>query len=530
MRRRAAAFSLLFALACNEVLGLDPGVAKHEEGAGGTLSGSRGGNGNGQGGGAAACSTTADCIEQGLAWPPNLCLAGACVDVLTEECDTLLGAEWLSNRPQDQPLVFGAVAENVDERSAEYWSLELAMRELAQHGPVPIDGAPQRPVLLVCRVASPDPFSLPTQRSLDHLIDDVGVPGMVMIQSRPELLASMQYAIGQKEAQTFFIDVGSGDGELLGRHVDSGRLWHMLGDSTNIASLYYPLVRLVEEHVNPGASTGNGARPTRAVMIPPVEDDGFETALANAVEGSVYINDRLMMNHPETYRMVSARDRPFIALSEVLDFEPDVVIDFAGLHELIDVFARQNGTPPPFYVLPPSQAHSPDLRERVAADDTLRTRVLGVNHAGPDEAHEPLRNAYLERFAQLAPTGIDGSTSVNVYEAVYFLTYAAVAGGTGVANMNRGMTRLLGLLTDARRDIGPTTIGSVVELLGSDPSLSLHGALGPPSFDPYSGGRRMPGSVWCIDENLEFATDVLRLGSDDLGRNDLVGSFPCFDL
>jgi len=191
---------------------------------------------------------------------------------------------------------------------------------------------------------------------------------------------------------------------------------------------------------------------------------------------------------------------------------------------------NQNGGTPPFYILPPSQAGSSVLRERIAEDGTLHTRIVGVNHAGPDEAHRPLYDAYLERFAALSPAGVDGSTSASAYEAVYFLTYAAVAGGTGGANMNRGMTRLLGLLTNSRRDIGPAAIDSVLDLLGSEPSLSLHGALGPPTFSPYSGGRSMPASVWCVDANLEFKMDVLREEYDEFGTRHFVGNFPCFDL
>jgi hypothetical protein len=550
MRRRAAVVTVLLAIACNEVLGLDPGTLRPEEGRGGTFSVAHGGDGNatggpgsgragdggngaeggegegGDGSGEASCTTTADCQELGLDSPRHLCLAGACVDVLTKECDTVLGAEWLSEHPADQPIVLGAIAENVDERSPSYWSLELATREFAAHGPVPIDGAPQRPVLLVCRVAAPDPFSGPTQRSLDHLLDDVGVSGMVMLQSRPELLESIQYAVGKKRADAFFIDVGGGTADLLGRNVDGGRLWHMSGDASSISSLYYPLVRLVEEHLNPGASSGSGARLTRVVLVPPSEEDGFESALAGAVEGSVFINDRLMVENPDTYRMVIARNRPFAAADEVAAFGPDIVIDFAGLYVYLERLVRQEGATPPFYILPPSQSHSPVLREQLALDTTLQARLLGVSHAGPDDVHKPLYDAYLERYASIAPAGVDGSGSANVYEAAYFLTYAAIAGGTGGSNMNRGMTRLLGLLTADRRDIGPTAIASVIELLGSAPTLSLHGALGPPSFNPNSGGRTVPASVWCVDKNQRFVSDVLRFDE----TRGLVGTFSCFDL
>jgi hypothetical protein len=209
-------------------------------------------------------------------------------------------------------------------------------------------------------------------------------------------------------------------------------------------------------------------------------------------------------------------------------FEPDIVIDFAGLYRYTELHVQQDGAAPPFYILPPSQARSPLLGEQLATNPTLYARLLGVDHAGPDEAHRPLYDAYLERFAAIAPAGVDGFAGASAYEAVYFLMYAAVAEGTGGSNMNLGMTRLLGLLTNERRDIGPTSIDSVIELLGSAPSLSLHGPLGPPSFAADTGSRTMPGSVWCVDENQELVMDALRPEYD--GGVSIGGTLPCFEL
>jgi len=49
--------------------------------------------------------------------------------------------------------------------------------------------------------------------------------------------------------------------------------------------------------------------------------------------------------------------------------------------------------------------------------------------------------------------------------------------------------------------------------------------MGPPTFDPDTGLRHMPGSIWCIDENTHYQADVLRLDGSEL-----VGEFPCFDF
>src|SRR5262245_35777424 len=101
MRKRLGAVTGLLAFACNEVLGLEAGKLENERGGGGSsgsrdegrgalgannASGSGGSSGatgasnggeagiDGGAGGVPSCSLTADCFEQGLTFPPYLCL------------------------------------------------------------------------------------------------------------------------------------------------------------------------------------------------------------------------------------------------------------------------------------------------------------------------------------------------------------------------------------------------------------------------------------------------------------------------
>jgi hypothetical protein len=577
MRKFYGLFAVsLLAFACNEVLGLTPGVRRDDQGGGGSVSagssgeggsalgpgsggtatggaaatgggarppsggtagenttggggdagraGSGAGTGGGSGGGAGSgggnsCESTADCIEQGLPWPSHLCLSGACVDIVTEECDTVVGAEWLLTHPEAQPIVFGSITQRLDYDDPSLFSLRLAMREFTNHGPVPIDGA-RRPVLLLCQTPHLDSNFEPIERSLDHLIDNVGVSGMLMLATRQNLLGAVLYA-QNKGADVFFLDFAGGNSELTFTYDQTGHVWHMLGDTNHVAAPFAPLVTLVEEHVNPGASTGQGARLTRLVLLPPDYDDAFESEIAVRLESSIHTNNRKSSEYPDTYRMIPVRGRFDLIPGEVAAFEPDIVIDFAGRESEIDAAMLARGASPPFYILPPSRVGSLLLQNQVQADPSLRTRIVGVNHAGPVDT--ALYDAYLARFTA-ASTDVDGRGSANVYDAVYFLVYAAVAGGTGGANMSAGMQRLLSP-TGPQGNIGPTTIGSVLELLGSVERMSLYGALGPPYFDFY-GGRDTRASVWCMNENLEYVTDVLRSESYD----HLTGTFPCFDF
>jgi hypothetical protein len=436
----------------------------------------------------------------------------------------VMGAEWVEDDPEDQPFVFGVLAPDFGDEWPAYSSLELALSEFTAHGPIPIAGAERRPALLVCRPSQGDFVGI--EGSLDHLID-VGASGILLLASRADVLMSVQHAVGTRQADVFFLDTGPANIELYQAY-DRGRLWHMRGDMSDLSILYPRLVERVEEYVNPGASTGESSRKTRLVLVTPQYDDGFESVVAAGLEQGLFINGEYVRIDTENYRMVVAANRPDFVAAEVAAFEPDIVIDFAGFQHEIDEALRDRDARLPFYVLPPSQAGLPGI---VASDASLQTRIAGLNYAGPDPGDTALYDAYLARFAAIAPNGYHGALVANVYDALYYLVYAAVGGGASGSAMTDGINRRLiapngDLGYRLRADIGPDTIGSVIDLLRADENVNLFGTLGPPSFDPSSGIRHRPATVWCINEDLEFELDVLQFIN---GPSGLSGTFPCFE-
>src|SRR6185503_2965802 len=117
----------------------------------------------------------------------------------------------------------------------------------------------------------------------------------------------------------------------------------------------------------------------------------------------------------------------------------------------------------------------------------------------------------------------------NHYDAAYYLIHAAAAAGSVTpligSDLVNGMRRLLsGRLSFS---VGPEDLlPAFLELETPGSSIVLNGAMGPPNFDPATGARDEPGSVWCVDAQRNLHADVLRLDSD----GDLVGDFPCFDF
>jgi hypothetical protein len=90
------------------------------------------------------------------------------------------------------------------------------------------------------------------------------------------------------------------------------------------------------------------------------------------------------------------------------------------------------------------------------------------------------------------------------------------------------MKRLIGGST--RHNIGRRGIVPAVQALNTG-TISLWGTLGAPDFDPITGTRSMPGSVWCVGSDNSIQADVLRYRADPGGDADLAtleGTFSCF--
>jgi hypothetical protein len=483
--------------------------------------------GNAGSGGDGSCSSTTDCRERGFEWP-YLCSRGTCVDVTSNECTTVLGAEWVDTSPEDEPYLVGAYARfDVADRDTFdfYWALKLAMQEFTDYGPIPIDGAKRRPVMILCN--SPLGSDMTAMfRGLAHLIDRLEISAILMLPPRLEMQAAAQYAFVSNQKDVFLLDFGGANFDML-RLDDGGRLWHMLGDTYLMALPFVPLVERVEEHVNPGASSGGAQRPTKLALVADPANDGYHRDVSQNLRAILRINGAPVDGAaPDTFL-----DVPIAAVAtipaQVAEFEPDIVVDYLGaaaaLQADIDSAMRAKGKAPPFYVLPADRLGSAELVNAVRADSTLRTRIVGINYGSATDS--TLYRDYLERVDAFVPAEVDLRFIENVYDSVYFLLYAAVAGGSGGTQLQEGMRRLVA--GTPRRDVGPgDAIQSVLDRLANpDARLSLYGASGEPDFHLPTGARIQYGSVWCIDENLDWAPDEMRY---DPVTEALVGTLSCF--
>jgi hypothetical protein len=512
--------------------GATPGGLAGASGAGaqqgGTDAGGSGADGGEGGALPGACSTTTDCKEQGFDWP-HICRSGKCIDITTDHCNILIGAGAI--QPEPEPFIIGVYL-NFDVphpssvgSSKVYWSVRLAVEEFIDQGGIPIGGEKRLPLMLLCippNQTSEDPAAL-MRGMIDHLVDTVGVPGVLMLTQGAEVDFLARYALHDRSKDVFFVHHGGTIPELENLD-DDGRVWHMLGSDLDLAPIYVPLVERVEEHVNPGRT-----RATRLLLLQSSFSNFFGGRLPAALSTTLRINGALASAQLDTnyFQVTPAGNLEDVAAS-IAELEPDIIVDLdrTWFYPLIDAAARSRGPKLPFYVVPPSQAFNSYLLGAMYDDPSLRTRVAGVNLASAEET--AMYDGYVTRINQIAPFNMVGYE--NLYDSVYFLLYAAAAAGTSRELNGRalrdGMRRLL---DGEEHEIGPNQIDTILGILTEDTESSIRflATMGAPDFNRNTGARIVGGSVFCVRDDLTFAYDVLRRNSL---TGTLSGTFPCYDF
>jgi hypothetical protein len=263
------------------------------------------------------------------------------------------------------------------------------------------------------------------------------------------------------------------------------------------------------------------------------------SAMSGALaDGILQLNGRpLRENSDEHFRAFSipssalASDVPDYSdtIRLLRDFSPHVIVAAATDEFLTTIVPALEAAPDleAFYLLSPWHIQ-PNLLEPLLADfPELYARLAGVNFAAAVD--QTVYDDYQARFDAAFPAFAGTRGYENYYDAGYYLIHAAAAAGTVIpllgSDLANGMLRLL----SGRQafEVGPDDLlPAFVELETPGSSIVLNGAMGPPNFDPQTGAREEPGTVFCVDELHRVRSDVLRLDAD----GDLIGVFPCFDF
>ena len=533
----AASLGVL-ALGCNAVLGIEDTTYRGEGSPSGQASGA---GAKGSALAQPACSTHSECLDWSGEHDPSACIEGHCVRLLTPECPALLPNTklgWLDalRHSEPDPVIFGVFGEVPPQLiGLDGLNYDLALSEAARTvGGIPAEGDKRRPLLaLLCENVyhSNEAFD----RAIDHLMVELEVPGVLAALESSDL----EYAFRRRgrERQVFFMSPFEAD-QALGTLDDDGLLWHMLPGGDSVALPYGPLLDRTVTHLRSTGSLG----PDELVRVALVTADDVRmlaTMSSALTDGILNVNGRpVLENSSDTFRAVTmqsselASNPPdYTATIQLLrDFAPHVIVA-AATDGFIDTIAPALETPPPktqpFYLLSPWNIKSDPLGRLLVKYPALYQRIAGVNFAAAEDSS--VYDAYQARFDAAFPAPTDTRDHENYYDAAYYLIYAAAAAGkvsplTG-PELATGMQRLLSGRFSF--NVGPDDlVPGFVALAEPGSSIQLNGAMGPPDFDPQTGARKKPGSVWCVDAARKLHMDVLRL--DASGQ--LSGDFPCFDF
>jgi hypothetical protein len=354
-------------------------------------------------------------------------------------------------------------------------------------------------------------------RMMTHLAQTVKVSGLIAAMDAADLQrAFVEYG---GPANVFVMSPLESD-PTLATLEDNGLLWHVGPGADFIARAYAPLLTRVLSHLAI-------AEPVRVATVTN-SDQRFATNTLSTIRSppaqhgiSFNGGQSVFENRDEGYYLdVSITvedDNPVSQVQQIIDFRPHVIISAASNRFLTNVvpgvenaWGTAGGQPEPFYILSPLNYNSEAVVDLIEQNSALAERIVGVNGAAAEDSTNYERYTLAWDGAFPGDVGIRGYE--NFYDAAYYLIYAAAGAGqflTGNGlDLKRGMARLL---SGPIYNVGDRDIPNALQALAqASATIQLNGTLGPPDFNPISGTRESPGSVWCIDSAGVFHADRWR--------------------
>jgi hypothetical protein len=496
----------------------------------------------------AQCISNAECLDRDDNSSESACVQSKCVYLKTAECPVLLPLDndlVLQNLRNPNVLIVGAYTSLTALDGPYVLNFDLALNEFqSKQGGVLVKDTTRPVVMVTCNgVASGDPEAWTAQldASIAHLADELHVPGVVSGLAT----ADLQHVFESKghAANMFFVSVQDSDSSLTAAQ-DDGLMWHMLPGGATLGRSYKPIIDRAVAFLTANGAIAAGEAVRIAEVIDP--EDRFVADLSLAVQGSsaapgISFNGmsaaQNLVADPPNFKVVNLPPKPATGTldlttqgQEIAAFKPHIIISAAGsafITSLLPVIEMQwptDGQAKPFYVLSPLQ-YGPGTVNALPRFPTMRSRTIGIN--APAAADHVLYDNYLATLTSSYDTTKSLAGVENFYDGAYFLLYSAAAASptlTDGASMARGMVNLVNLQQGEKHEMGQGNMPQTLQAIARGP-IALYGTLGPPNFNPVSGGRDDYGSVWCIDSTNNIKPDVLTYQTSD---STMAGTFPCF--
>jgi hypothetical protein len=491
---------------------------------------SQGGSGGGSGGetsdsGTAGsgsppeCTSNGTCIDKNFG-QPFICQSGACLALTTPDCPLVIGAD---NLRASDPIIFGAysLAPDAVSKSLVTRNIDLAVSEFTTTvtGLRGGSGGSRRTLaFVVCNSQFPNvaPGTIdPFVPSLQHLVDELQVPGIIAALSVKDLEAVYQQKLAP--SGTFVINPYEQTSELA-QLTSDGRLWSMLGATADLAPTYGPLLERTESYLRRDESFLNLPAPGGKLRVAIVTTNVVgEQDVRDGVLALPELADFTVKPFQVDSAELTANPDVSGVSDGLLGFMPNIIIALAGSEFIEGVFPaleagstwsdRTGGQQRPMYLLgsemaPETWALYAGKQADPGGWKTFFDRAVGVTYASAIDPR--LLHAYQYRLIAASPDISDPSLllgSENVYDATYLMIDAAAAAGAvsplAGSDLARGMLRLV---DGAPYDIGPASISDVLSALDSGTALGLTLTEGPAAWNVAQGTRAGSGSVYCFND------------------------------
>ena len=185
---------------------------------------------------------------------------------------------------------------------------------------------------------------------------------------------------------------------------------------------------------------------------------------------------------------------------------PDVIVLVGSTQAVSNVLAGvehswPSGARLPQYILS-SGLETQELLTLAAANDSLRTRIVGTAPGGNGANVDAFYGRYLQAFAGATAPQIFGVAQA--YDALYTLAFAeavtlkALPLGTDLSAALHLVVSTRDASTPVPVDIGPTGIPAAFAALASGQSLAMNGASAPLDFQSASNGVVTDVQIWCM--------------------------------
>ena len=499
------------------------------------------------------CQTNAECMDEDDGVTPYRCVDTNCVPLLSAECPVILpkGASndaWRDALRSDNPVILAGTG-GVDGTTSfdiVMKNYDLALTEVneAVGGLRAGAAAPRQLVMLGC---SSDLDDAGIDAMMTHVADELHIPGMVTTLDAGSLQHAFDSRLGEGKRPVFFMSAFESD-PTLATLQDNGLMWHVGPNFEYVARAYAPLLNRVLTKLAVPAGEARVALVTRSDIR--LLQNVSDAITADPAQFGISFNGQSVSANsnaePAKYVGVTVGGGQASFTTQVqtlVDFLPHVVIS-AAYGEFADNIipgiesgwpqAPEAGSdqPRPFYLFSPINFNDPSILN-VMNTPAKRERLAGINAASATDTSIYDRYLLDLRAAYGAETEAGYE---NIYDAVYYLIYSAAAsigqasgGATGELTAGALALGMQRLLQGDPKKVGKMDMPDAMSRLANGTTrIQLIGALGPPDFDPITGTRNAPGTVWCVDDT-GFKSDVLRYNlptPSDPNSAELTGTMP----